>query len=170
MCPALSISPSCIFLLSPCSIDPWPHARSECACVNTKLLAILCLLTVWVCLQSAALQPFMPEFLTNHNTSSCHILLFRSHKLRHWNGKGIVYSHVLRIFKTAFSRLYKFEELFKIICLNSIALKKHITSSAVVWMEKWRDVADWLSMDITGFQWMTQLISIIYIHFRRCME
>lgn len=48
-------------LLSPCSIDPWPRARSECPCVNTKLLAILHHLTAQVCLQSAALQPFITD-------------------------------------------------------------------------------------------------------------
>lgn len=91
----------------------------------------------------------------NHNTSSCHTLLFRSHKPRNWNRKSIVYSQVLHIFKSAFSRLYKFEELFTIILLNSIVLNKHITSSTVVWIGKWYDVADWLSKDSIWFQWIS---------------
>lgn len=46
----------------------------------------------------------------NHKISSCCIFLFTSHKLRNWNGNSIVYSQVLHVFKSAFSRLHRFEE------------------------------------------------------------
>lgn len=54
-------------LLSPCSIDPWPCTPSECPCANTKLLSILHHLAVQVCLQMAALQPF----ITNTAPTTC---------------------------------------------------------------------------------------------------
>lgn len=77
--------------LSPLTLLHRPLARhklqklSECRHVNTKLLVILHLLTVRVCLQSTALQPFITNILNsvqNRNKSSSHTLLFKQHKLQ----------------------------------------------------------------------------------------